>query len=83
VLEGANEILTEVAERLPGRRQLVHATAALGTPMAADGKVIALTAKGKETVKVVLATPGEARELLSAALHDFDIAADSLRRTTD
>jgi hypothetical protein len=78
VLEGANEILKEVAERLPGSKAAVHATAVLGTPMAADGKVLALTAKGKETVKVIPAAPGEARELLSAALRDFDMAADSL-----
>lgn len=78
VLEGANETLQRVAERLPGSRAAVHATALLGAPMAADGKVLTVTAEGEETVEVMPGSPGEARELLSAALGDFDMAADSL-----
>jgi hypothetical protein len=78
VLEGANEILQQVAERLPESKAAVHAAAVLGTPMAKDGKVLTVTNEGKETVKVVPAAPSQARELLSAALQDFDMAADSL-----
>ena len=78
VLEGANETLQQVAERLPESRAAVHATAVLGTPMAADGKVLTVTAEGEETVEVVPGAPDQARELLSAALGDFDRAADSL-----
>jgi len=78
VLEGANETLRQVAERLPESRAAVHATAVLGTPMAADGKVLTVTAEGEETVEVMPGAPDEARELLSAALGDFDRAADSL-----
>jgi hypothetical protein len=82
VLEGANEILKQVAEQLPQSKAAVHATAVLGTPMAADGKVLTVTGNGKETVKVVPAAPSQARELLSAALRDFDMAADSLGHIT-
>jgi hypothetical protein len=78
VLEGANEILQEVAERLPESKAAVHATAVLGTPMAADGKVLSVTAEGNETITVVPAAPAQARELLSTALRDFDTAADAL-----
>lgn len=78
VLEGANETLQQVAERLPESRVAVQANAVLGTPMAADGKVLTITAEGEEIVEVVPGAPGEARELLSAALGDFDRAADSL-----
>ncbi|MGH3696727.1 MAG: hypothetical protein ACRDRX_22555 [Pseudonocardiaceae bacterium] len=78
VLEGANETLQQVAERLPESRAAVHATAVLGTPMAADGKILTVTAEGFETVKVMPGAPEEARKLLSAALGDFDRAADSL-----
>jgi hypothetical protein len=78
VLEGANEILQQVAERLPESKAAVYATAVLGAPMATDGKILTVTDKGKETIKVVPAAPSQARELLSAALRDFDMAADSL-----
>lgn len=78
VLKGANQILQQVAERLPESRAAVHATAVLGTPMVADGKVLEVTADGRETVKIIPGAPAEARQLLSAALGDFDRAADSL-----
>ena len=78
VLGTANETLRRVAERLPRSRAAVHATAALGTPMAADGKILTLTAEGKEAVEVRSAAPAQARDLLSAALGDIDGAADSL-----
>jgi hypothetical protein len=46
--------------------------------MVKDGKVLTVTNERKETVKIVQAAPSQARELLSAALQDFDMAADSL-----
>lgn len=77
-LHGANDTLRQVAEQLPGSRAAVHATAALGAPLAREGKVLQVDQRGQEVVDVVQASPGEARELLSAALGDFDRAADSL-----
>ena len=67
-----------MAEQLPESQAAVHATAALGAPMATDGKVLRADEDGDETVEVVKAAPEQARELLSAALGDFDRAADSL-----
>ena len=78
VLDVANQALAEVAEQLPDSKAAVHATAALGAPMASDGKVLRANADGDETVKVVKAAPARARELLSATLGDFDKAAESL-----
>jgi hypothetical protein len=78
VRASANDTLREVAERLPESAAAVHATAALGAPMASDGKVLALGDAGAEVVKVVPADPSEATALLSASLGDFDRAADSL-----
>ena len=77
-LHGANRTLREVADRLPGSRAAVHATAALGAPMAGDGKVLAVDRHGREVVEVVEASPAEARELLSTALGDYGTAADAL-----
>ena len=78
VLDDANLVLEEVADQLPNSKAAVHATAALGAPMATDGKVLTTNSKGAETVQVVKAAPGRARELLSATLGNFDKAADSL-----
>jgi hypothetical protein len=77
-LHRANETLRQIAEQLPESRAAVHANAVLGTPLASDGKVLTGGPDGPETVAIVPAAPGEARELLSAALSDFDRAADSL-----
>lgn len=78
VLNSANDTLREIAERLPESQAAVHATAALGTPLATDGKVLTVGPEGQEVVELVPAEPAQARELLSAALDDFDKAADSL-----
>ena len=78
VLTAANDTLHEVAERLPGSRAAVHATAALGAPMATDGKVLVLDTEGNEVADVVPAEPEQARQLLSASLGDYDRAADAL-----
>lgn len=77
-LHRANEALRQVVERLPESRAAAHAAVALGTPMARDGKVLEVDRNRSEVVDVVTASPTEARELLSAALGDFDRAADSL-----
>ncbi len=78
VLDEANETLQDVAERLPESRAAVHARTVLGTPMATDGKVLVTDTDGREVVEVVPAEPEQAGQLLSAALDDFDRAADSL-----
>ena len=77
-LETANTALKQVAEQLPKSMAAVHASAVLGAPMAQDGKVLKVTRSGEETVKVEKASPAAARDLLSAALRDFDRAADAL-----
>src|SRR6185312_15751900 len=43
VLAEANDTLRDVVSELPGSRLAVHARAALGAPMATDGKVLELT----------------------------------------
>ncbi len=78
VLTGANETLRQVAEQLPESRAAVHANAALGAPMATDGRVLVLDTDGNEVAEVVPALPETSRELLAAALGDFERAADSL-----
>lgn len=78
VLESANDTLREVAAQLPESRAAVHANAALGAPMAGDGKVLVVDDSGQESVEVVPAEPEEAQQLLSASLGDFDRAADAL-----
>lgn len=80
-LVAANDTLREVADQLPGSRAAVHANAALGAPMARDGKVLGIDLRDGRTgevVDVVAAAPEQARELLGAALGDFDRAADAL-----
>ena len=46
--------------------------------MATDGRVLVLDDDGNEVGEIVPAAPESARELLAAALGDFDRAADSL-----
>lgn len=82
VLESANDTLREVAAQLPESRAAVHANAALGAPMAADGKVLVVDDSGREAVEVVPAEPEEAQQLLSASLDHFDRAADALGHIT-
>jgi hypothetical protein len=77
-LHTANKALEQVVEQLPNSKAAVHATAVLGTPMVRDGKVLKVTESGEEMIEVVEASPSGARERLSAALGDFDRAADSL-----
>jgi hypothetical protein len=77
-LAGANETLRRITEELPDSNAAVHAAAALGAPMASDGKVLRVTPDGQEAVVMQDASPGEARQLLSAALGDVDRAADAL-----
>jgi hypothetical protein len=77
-LHTANKTLEQVGEQLPNSKAAVHATAVLGTPMVRDGKVLKVTESGEEMIEVVEASPSAARERLSAALGDFDRAADSL-----
>ena len=78
VLTGANETLQQVAEQLPDSRAAVHANSVLGAPMMSDGKVLVTDEDGNEAAEIVAASPEEGRELLAAALGDFDRAADSL-----
>ena len=78
VLTGANETLQQVAEQLPESRAAVHANSVLGAPMMSDGKVLVTDEDGNEAAEIVAASPEEGRELLAAALADFDRAADSL-----
>lgn len=78
VMESANDTLREVAEQLPESRAAVHANAALGAPMAGDGKVLVVDESGERSIEVVPAAPEEAQERLSASLGDFDRAADAL-----
>ncbi len=78
VLTGANETLQQVAEQLPESRAAVHANSVLGAPMMSDGKVLVTDEDGNEAAEIVAASPEEGRELLAAALGDFDRAADSL-----
>ena len=78
VLTGANETLQQVADQLPESRAAVHANSVLGAPMMSDGKVLVTDDDGNEAAEVVAASPEEGRELLAAALGDFDRAADSL-----
>jgi hypothetical protein len=79
VLAEANDTLRDVVSELPGSRLAVHARAALGAPLATDGKVLELTTDGAaERVSVQSARPQEASALLSEAMQDFPAAADSL-----
>lgn len=78
VLHRANQTLRRVTEELPESKAAVHASAALGTPMTSEGKVLNLGADGREVVELASAAPEGARELLSCALRDLDAAADSL-----
>jgi hypothetical protein len=79
VLSGANDTLREVTSRLPDSRLAMHARAALGAPLADDGKVLVLAPDGVgETIAVDPARPQEASPLLSESLQDFAAAADSL-----
>jgi hypothetical protein len=78
VLTGANETLQQVAEQLPDSRAAVHANSVLGAPMISDGKVLVMDVDGNEAAEIVPASPEAGRELLAAALGDFDRAADSL-----
>ena len=78
VLTGANETLQQVAEQLPDSRAAVHANSVLGAPKMSDGKVLVTDEDGNEAAEIVAASPEEGRELLAAALGDFDRAADSL-----
>lgn len=78
-LTGANDTLRDVIGRLPSSRLATHARAALGAPMAEDGKVLVLAPGGEsEAVALSSARPQEASALLGESLGDFTAAADSL-----
>jgi len=78
VLSGANDVLREVADRLPGRAVARHARVALARPLRREGKVLALPEKMQSELdsaadvggRIVLARaqPIEAQNELSEAL---------------
>jgi hypothetical protein len=76
-LEGANDVLQEVVERLPERRIALHARLALGNPLTLDYKLILPTDAGFE-LDVEQAKPDEAAKLIEPALvQQADAAAES------
>ena len=90
VLGGANDVLREVAAKLPNRPVAHHALVALAKPLTRNAKLLALSGKnGAETLrsaaeaggkfKVVKAKPEEARKQLDEALMKRDeVAAETL-----
>ncbi|MDP8977976.1 MAG: hypothetical protein M3N17_05295 [Actinomycetota bacterium] len=78
VLDGANDTLHEVAERLPDRRVARHARYALGAPLASSGKRLQIeapegaTGLAEGTARIATTEPDveAARQELSAALDD-------------
>jgi hypothetical protein len=79
-LDGANDTLHEVAERLPGRRIATHAQLALGSPLAGTYKLLVLDGDhDTKRIATMAAEPIAARQHLSEALLDApDRAADTL-----
>jgi hypothetical protein len=82
VLEGANDTLREVAERLPDRRAAIHARLALGNALARDTKRLEPDDKAGESrmrIEVDKAKPKEGQALLEEALiADPELAVESL-----
>jgi len=76
-LDRANEVLSEVVERLPSSPLGVHAAAALGSVAAAPGRVL-VGVGSEQRFDVVGADPDAARTLLATAYADLPKAADTL-----
>jgi hypothetical protein len=77
VMTGANDILADAAERLPGTRIAMHAEAALGQVASRPGKIVEQDSDGDKKVRVQAADVGEALEQLGSAYADMDAAADT------
>jgi hypothetical protein len=78
-LEGSNDVLREVVDRLPDRRIALHARVALGNPLILDYKLIEPTEDllGRKC-RIEKAKPDEAMTLIEPALvQQADTAAES------
>jgi hypothetical protein len=77
-LDGANDVLAEIVERLPERRIATHARVALGNPLTIDYKQLVDAKDDKLKIAVTRAKPEEAAKLLEPALvEDANRAAES------
>ena len=77
VLGKANDVLRDLAERLPEKRAALHAAIALGSPLANDFK--SMQGGGKRAVEVAKANGAEARKLLGGVITgNADAAAETL-----